>query len=225
MSKKSQGSKSGISFMRRLKISHALATAVMFPLLMALVLSGLLIFERQQVVRDVSAITRMGEPLVLLTDLVHELQKERGKTAVFLASGDARFGTEMQAQRAETDGKQASLDRYFAAHDLSTINAGWVAKLENIRTDLDKRRNIRQRIDEQRISAADAFAYYTDTNMQVLDLVKFTGHLSQDVSIAHTITGFAYYLMGKERVGIERAVGASGFALGQFSVEKQQNLF
>ncbi len=212
------------SFMRRLKISHALAAAVVLPLIMALSLSGILMAERQQVAREMSDIKRLGDPLTLLSALVHELQKERGATAVFLASEGAQFGAELRAQRARTDGQQQVVDAYFDANDMSSAEGEWLSKMADVQAALGQRQALRGRVDQQRITTAEALRYYTETNMQVLELIKFTGQLSHDVAVANAMTAFSYYLMGKDSAGIERAVGASGFALGRFSPERLQKL-
>ncbi len=227
MLKPSHSPETGTPFMQRLSIRHVLVAVAIVPLLMALVLSGILVSERQKMAQDVSAIKHMGTPLILLSELVHELQKERGETAVFMAEGDKGFAAKLQAQRAKTDQKQAALDRFLASNDYTGADAQWLARLADITAGLGERATIRERVDQQHISAAAALEYYTGTNLQVLELIKYTARLSDDVPVANVITGFAYFLMGKERAGIERAVGSSGFAKGQFStveLQKLQNL-
>ncbi len=212
------------AFLRRLKVSHSLLVSALLPLAAALVLSGLLISERTRTVQGMSAIRTLVEPLTLLNDLVHELQKERGMTAVFLTAEDASFLTDLQRQRQATDRKQARVDEFLATQDYSRIDAGWASMLAQVRAALERRVEIRGRVDRRRITKSEALDYYTGTNLLVLDLVKYTGRLSHDVSVGNALGAFAFYLQAKERAGIERAIGASGFAKGVFAQEDLERL-
>lgn len=62
-------------------------------------------------------------PIDLLSNLVHEQQKERGATAVFIGSDGKDFRKELEAQRLVTDAKTAVLITHLAENDLSAHDA------------------------------------------------------------------------------------------------------
>ena len=53
-----------------------------------------------------SVIAPLTELSVVYSELVHELQKERGMTAGFLGSGGTQFASKLKNQRQDTDKKR-----------------------------------------------------------------------------------------------------------------------
>jgi methyl-accepting chemotaxis protein len=139
-------------------------------------------------------------------------------TAVYLASGGEKLGRELNKQRAVSDKKQEKVDVYLATFDVSKVDKTWQSRLSDVQGELAKRAEIRARVDRLQITKNRALTYYTGANLKVLDLIKFTGQLSHNVSVSNAVSAFSFYLLAKDRVGIERAVGSSAFAVGKFSI-------
>src|SRR5256714_14038783 len=53
---------------------------------------------------------------VRLGNLVHEMQKERGLTAVFMSSNGTKLGPELDTQRAKVDARRVELESFLARH-------------------------------------------------------------------------------------------------------------
>ena len=90
-----------------LKIGTRLALAIALPILAVLVMSGLVISQQLQTVRQADQLQTLSHFSSRISDLVHELQKERGMSALFIGSRGQQMGTELQAQRRDTDGQIA----------------------------------------------------------------------------------------------------------------------
>jgi PAS domain S-box-containing protein len=58
--------------------------------------------------------------------------------------------------------------------------------------------------------------YYTLNIARLLSIIEEMGVLSTNVEISNAITAYTAFLQGKERAGVERAMGASGFSASQF---------
>ena len=76
---------------------------------------------------------------VKIADTVHELQRERGRTAQFLGAKGAKFETDLQTQRGSTDARIAELTGYLSHFDTANLPemgrtplAGGVDGLRNI---------------------------------------------------------------------------------------------
>ena len=59
--------------------------------------------------------------------------------------------------------------------------------------------------------------YYTPTIAKLLSIVEMMTILSKDAQVTRAITAYTSYLQGKERAGIERAMGGGGFGAGKFA--------
>ena len=152
-----------------------------------------------------------------VSSLVHELQKERGMSAVFLNSGGQQLAAELPGQRHLTDERLAgvraaatsrSLDA-FPASVQDTINRGLSALGE-----LDARR---ADISAKRLAAPDSNKYFTGVIALLLAVPREAVKSSGSPTVTTRLMAYYSYLMVKERAGQERANGAVGFAAGQFT--------
>src|SRR5439155_8579958 len=66
--------------------------------------------EAQQTAR----LTNVVQLSVRLGNLVHEMQKERGLTAVFMSSHGTKLGPDLDAQRTKVDGRRTDLESFLA---------------------------------------------------------------------------------------------------------------
>ena len=89
------------------KIATRLALAIALPILAVLLTSSLVISQQLQTVRQADQLQALSHFSSRISDLVHELQKERGMSALFIGSRGQQMGTEIQAQRRDTDGQIA----------------------------------------------------------------------------------------------------------------------
>ncbi|MFT5852729.1 MAG: methyl-accepting chemotaxis protein [Colwellia sp.] len=146
--------------------------------------------------------------------LVHELQKERGATAVYIGSEGYRFSSELKAQRTLTDKAHTDLNaklNYFSS-DNDKVNS----IVSTIKHGLLKLEGIRARSEDFSIPFSEAIGYYTTQNNHMLSLTGFFSVISPTETVSNAI---AYYVLleAKERAGIECAVVSGGFANNMFT--------
>ena len=146
--------------------------------------------------------------------LVHELQKERGATAVYIGSEGEKFSQELKSQRKLTnrayENLNVELNGFYSEND--RVNS----IVSVIKSGLLKLSGIRERSDDLSISLNQAIGYYTAQNKQMLSLTEFFSGISPTETVS---TAIAYYVLleAKERAGIERAVASGGFAKDNFT--------
>lgn len=203
---------------RHLRVSLALWIVPAIPLFVAACLSAWLIWERQEKLQELRLAEQLSAPVVLLSNAVHEQQKERGASSVVLGSGGLEMVTQLAEQRLLTDARQAELLAFLDQVNWASLHSDLGPKVAQLRKHLQGLSAIRQGVDGLTLSAADALAYYTAANSQMLALIHEIAKLSTDHEVAVAINGFFNFLEGKERAGIERAVGSFGFAQGQFTL-------
>ena len=154
-----------------MKIGKKIALALAIPVIGMTIFSGMLVMEKIQTVRNVEVLQSLSTLAVHMSNLVHEQQKERGATAVFLGSKGRKFVSELAVQRQETNKKREVLKQYLETLDRSQLNTTFNDKFDTVLTLLSKMDSIRASVDAQSISAPDAIGYYTGLNGRNLDAI------------------------------------------------------
>jgi hypothetical protein len=155
--------------------------------------------------------------------LLHELQVERGMSAICAASSGRHFRRELARQRERADGKRtrlASLRRELA-EPLGTTLA---RRFERVDAQLRAVVKARTALDAGEISAQAIVATYSATNLELLGigdgaLVAFAPGAQHASALASVVLLYA-----KEKTGVERARLGAAFAARTFSDDDRQAL-
>ncbi|MEO2083566.1 MAG: nitrate- and nitrite sensing domain-containing protein, partial [Desulfurobacteriaceae bacterium] len=151
-----------------------------------------------------------------ISAVVHELQKERGRTAGFLGSGGETFSKELKEQRRETDRKIAELESILNKEYLMSLPEEARKKLLSVLDSLNSLSIVRRKVDKLRVDLRSAIAFYTNLNNQLIDSVGEIAKTADDASIARELIGYADFMYAKEKAGLERAVLSVAFANRKF---------
>jgi len=98
-----------MTILNRLKMGPKLALLRLFPTLGLLLFATFLCVDRHASMREAERLNTLTDLSVKVGVLVHELQKERGSTALFLGSQGGKFGDEVDKIRQETDERMAAV--------------------------------------------------------------------------------------------------------------------
>ncbi len=206
-----------MNFLRNLKISHMIVVVAIVPMMIATVFSSQIVYEDFRTSVETEKLDQLMTLSVRLSALVHEQQKERGVTAGFLSSGGTRFSSELATQRQLTDAQRTELRQFLAGFAMEGYGDAFSADMRAILSALEDVTAIRKRVDALAVEIPEAIGYYTDLNRRKLALIGSMALLSSDPGIVARVFAYTSFLHGKERAGLERAVGANGLAAGQFS--------
>ncbi|USD42778.1 methyl-accepting chemotaxis protein [Vibrio sp. SCSIO 43135] len=193
---------------------HKIISLVALPLLAFLWLSVSSISTNISTVKEMSTLSQLTKLSVVYSELVHEIQKERGMTAGFLGSKGTQFKDELRKQRQAADSKRQQRldywqDNQFDSEQINQLN-------NQISQHLNRIQQIRGQVDAQTIALGDALAYYTQLNKMLLSVSGIITHISNDAHISEEVVAYYNFLQGKERAGIERAVLSNTFAKDEF---------
>ena len=148
--------------------------------------------------------------LQALGALTHELQIERGYTALVVDSGGEIFSDELRAHYLITDAAFIELGTLIeVAPDEHT--APWVKKLGGILEARAKLAPHRKAIQNGRIEFADAINAYTYKFIYPAIDINIETALNVDGVNPLKVSAYSNFLQWKERAGRERAWGAHGF--------------
>ncbi len=182
-------------------------------LLVGLILIPLIYFVLNSVSQEVASIERLKATRVSLYDteavsnLIHELQKERALSQGFIASDGKNFGTEMQAQRRNTDVARRKLDVQLAERNLSREGL-------EVLSDLELRR---REIDNLRIDPIIFEGYYLNLVTTLLKRVELNYAYTIDVELRKQLRAHSQLLYAKQSLGQLRTLLNRVFSTKRFT--------
>jgi len=203
-----------MNLLNNLAFKNKLVLLMLVPLLATLYfsLNSLNYLTSQK--NKLSEVKQLISLTVVNNALVHELQKERGATALYIGSRGSKFTDELKAQRKLTDNAHSNLKKELVS--FSSDNKKLMQIITAIESDLSGLANIRNQSDTFSIPLSEAITYYTKQNHNMLSLTSFFSSLSPTETVKNAIS-YYNFLEAKERAGIERAVVSASFASDKFT--------
>ena len=202
--------------LQNLKISQRMALAIVIPILGLLVFSGLFVLDKYGEAQSMARLQRLAALAPVASAVVHELQKERGMSAGFISSRGGRFADTLRAQRGLTEAALKRYETFLTGFDAQIYGAALTDLLEEADDALANLTAKRAAVDGLRLSVPDMAAYYTATIHKLLDIDERMSVLSENAAVTNAIVAYTALLQSKERAGLERAMGATGFSAGVF---------
>jgi methyl-accepting chemotaxis protein len=200
-----------------LRISYRLFGAFLLPIVVVCVLAALAISAKWQLRSEMNTLNAFAEKVSVVGKLVHELQRERGMSVLFLASKGSDMRAELPKQREAADVRVKEMNA--ALSDLTTISSSATLSrdVDQIRSALAGLPATRQGVDSLSIERPAVFAFYTELiNSKLFPLVSGVIKLSTNSDASRLVASYQSLMRAKEMAGQERAVGAAGLAAGRF---------
>lgn len=164
-----------------------------------------------------------------ISRFIHVLQKERGASNVFLASGGQRFVERRRERIEECHATEAAMRQRLGSLDGLTnpsrrpaTSARLLRRIAQVWHSLDALGELREAISAQRVSPDEATLTYNRLISGLLSVVFEAADTASDTEITLALVAVFHFMQGKELAGQERACGAFGFTTRQFdSVHRQ----
>lgn len=198
-----------------LSIRRKLLLLLAVPLLALVGVLGYATLQSRLLVREMNAVSQLTDLSVLLGNLVHETQRERGVSAGHLGVADARFAAKHARQIQQTDA-QLKLFRDFLARVPFDKQASLAKVLKDTRRDLDRLEGVREDVAARTISADAVIEFYTKLNSDLLATSQAAAEAVEHPTIARRLIALNFFLQHKERAGRERALLANVFGQDRF---------
>lgn len=160
--------------------------------------------------RDISLVS------VSLSNVIHELQKERGVSSVFLGSKGNKYEGELKAQQKITEQMQNLLRENLKRLD-SGSDSGLAPLIGNLIRKLDSLPEIRQSVSTLKLSVDREISFFIETIELCLQIIIELSAKSFDIRLSNTLSAYVNLLYIKEKTGQERAILSSVFTSGRFA--------
>ncbi|EPJ55674.1 MAG: hypothetical protein OFPI_02840 [Osedax symbiont Rs2] len=180
------------------------------PLLFFVLASSAHIYRQSQHVDNLMQLDLVIRQAIQLSEVLHQLQKERGMAVIYLSSEGAMFNAQLLQQRQITDEILNTLSEIsFVNQSGERLSVG----IDPLRIQLEA---LRKDIDEFAIDTGTALSRYNNKNSKILSVIN--GLITENIesSLTKTFLGYVNFLREKELVGIERAILGSVFNRDKF---------
>ena len=195
-----------------LSIGVKLAITTSLPLLL---LAYFELTARMDMRAEMERLDSLAQSVATVSRLIHEFQRERGASALFIGGKGQQFGAELAAQRKRTEvERQRTTDvlKPLAAQPSSELGPV-IAKALEAAAVLDAKR---KEIDALSINAPASTAYFTARIDSLLAFANEMSKSSRNGEVSRAIASYVNFMRAKELAGLERATGAAGISSGRF---------
>jgi len=189
--------------LRNLKIAPKLLLLLMIPII------GMAFFATKIVMDNLTTLNNMRTTQALVAvsvasgNFIHELQKERGLTAGFIASKGEKNKEELQKQRQMADGFYKKLQEVESSQGdkIETIKKA----LDTVKEQVGKLQATRSAVDSQSLDAKTAVGYYTSLISSCLEIGFAVVGKAGEPETSLAAFGYVAFQGAKESAGQLRA--------------------
>ena len=153
----------------RLRIMQRIVLALLVPSLGLALAAAVIVIEKRTTVTDMQRLSSLAGLATHISGLVHDMQRERGASAVFIGSRGQQLVRELPEQRQLTDAQRKKLSDALAQFDARAAGGDLADILSDARSRVDRLDGMRQEISGLKIPAPDSNAYFTTTILRLLD--------------------------------------------------------
>lgn len=202
------------------ELSRKLTFPVIVPLCGILFLSIVGILERRQTAVEMAEFHALSAFANHAGALIHECQRERGRSTGFLDNKGEKFGADLVTQRHATDAQAAELNIFLRESHL-TGTVAFKNNLQRAETNWHQLENKRQSISSLELKSSECVQYYSEVIDAYIDAI---GEIPKHGSNADVSTQFQAFLTilkakefaAQERVALSAAFSANSFSPGAF---------
>lgn len=160
--------------------------------------------------------------------LIHELQRERGLSNLYLGSSGQRFGAERLMQIDQSNAADAALHAHFDHLDTEASHlrhgARLFGRIAYVLHGLSALPGLRRQVERGAWTPAQATAAYSRLIAGLLAVIFEAADTASDPDISRLLVGLFNFMQSKEMAGQERATGSALFASGLADEAGQQRL-
>lgn len=185
------------------------------PLAGVAVMGGDAIMEEHAVKRDSDRTGMATQLMGELSNTIHEMQTERGLTALFLSSKGKKFGPELTTQHGKTNASFAKLEEQVSIH-LGEVDPAVRKRLQGAIKGKDRLSGHRTKVTAMSMPAADGTEFYTAEISTKVAVVKDLLKTANNLMVIRQMNQLVSVVLAKEFAGQERAVVAKGISEENF---------
>ncbi|MEQ8656998.1 MAG: nitrate- and nitrite sensing domain-containing protein [Hyphomicrobiales bacterium] len=199
-----------------LSIKQRIMLCCALPLIALTAVSGFTLYTTWKEASGASDMGLLLHKAEILGTVVHELQRERGQSAGFIASSGANFADALPQQREATNGAYRDMEDMLGNMS-DVIAVAFAEYVGTLRQDEARVFNMREQVDTGTASVSDMAGVYTSAIHHLIVALDHIEDFAHSGQMAERVEAYLAIVEAKEAAGLERAMGAAGFSAGEFS--------
>ncbi|MGG6178427.1 nitrate- and nitrite sensing domain-containing protein [Pantoea allii] len=180
--------------------------------------------SRQSDIASLERLRQTGKLITTVSELVHQLQRERGASNLWICSQGRLYGEEREASEQDVSRSQLAFCQALPRAEAQPGYSRFCNLIAAALQALAELPALRQQIAGLKITHAQAMMAFSPVIRSLLNLVFEAADTSSHPEITRALIALFSFMQGKELTGQERAQGAAGFAAGQFSAEQRSTM-
>ena len=210
--------------MLSLKIKDKLLLLILIPLSGLLLLSIIVSYDRYIIVEKSNSLNKVVHVSSKISELIVELQKERGIANGYVSSQGILFKKKFITQTQTTNKKIKHLQEHINKINFSVYqNSLKKSIIDSIQT-LNIKKILRDRILSQYINNEEIIEFYSKIIADFLEIIRQSADFSPNIEVLRQLNAQSSLLFAIERIAVERAVGTVVFS-SKISLPKMQMKF
>ncbi len=155
---------------------------------------------------DADKIGKLSQYISVASGLVHELQKERGASAVYLGSGGTKMKDIMEENRRSTDKALDPFQQLMKSSDTRQFGSEFSAKVGLIQNQLHDLSSKRNGASSLSLTKEDSTQYFTALIGSFIQSFENVIAQANHPMISNAAFAYGNFLSAKESAGVERAI-------------------
>lgn len=204
--------------LRNSRIGTRVALALCLPMAGLIALSIWILTGYVNTVGHMTQLRNLVDLVPATSTLIHAVQRERAVSASFVGSGGTRFEERLTGQYHDTDSERNKFHKKLDKFDISHSGPSITKQLARIEDRLRQLDNWRSAVKNKALPVSimtENYAGLIDDLIEIIDEMRPYGATPE---ISRTIATYSRIARAKESAGMERGIGAAGFAAGQFDL-------
>ncbi|WP_273071556.1 nitrate regulatory protein [Alteromonas australica] len=166
--------------------------------------------------------------VIAVRELIHELQKERGASNIFLASKGERYSSERMQYVSASEQAESTLKSHlkslYLADEITSGNPRLLSSITLAMQATDYLPRLREQVSKQMLTPLESTRAYSRLVASLLTVIFEAADIASDPTITRLLVALFNFMQAKEYAGQERAWGAIGFAETHFDVRLCEKL-
>jgi signal transduction histidine kinase len=191
---------------------------IVLALIPAMIVGGfmaILLYREFDAKKQAEQIKSIADYMIVANQVVHQLQRERGASAGYIASNGSNMKETMRKQRLFTDRYYTVMDKETKSLDMVELGYKFARRINASSRKLWKLPSIREKITSLSISNSESNELYTEIIDDIIGTFQEANVIIKDSELSFPFTACVNLIMVKEMASSERAIMTGFVAEGK----------
>ncbi len=217
-----------VSLFKNMKIRTRVLLVITVPMLMLIYVRTEAMLINYNDLKDVHILQEAVEFTPEVSNLLHDLQKERGQTGAYLENADVaqyqKVRAGLEQQYSKTDQHTEEVTAVFNRLHLEDFSEEFSHLVQDALNNVKEIKAIRSKVLNRQVSLEKVKKIYTKKIRNLMGVIEYVATHSTDAELTDRLTAYSALLEAQETFGLERALGAMSLNRGVITMKDRKDL-